>query len=218
MEIYRFKNLDFRLPQGSGVIKAAQAAKLTAANDIVTSAEAHAAQIIEEAKQHLEDERKRGFVEGQKAAEAAALDRLMQEQATLDACLRDTEESLARLVLASVRKIVHDFDDLELAQSLIKTGLTRVRREKRVQIRVPEALTDALKARLDELLKAFPHIEFMDLIEDPVLEAPNIIIETAVGRIDCDLSGKLEHLEKAITQVATNRAADPDIAAGDAHE
>ena len=58
----------------------------------------------------------------------------------------------------------------------------------------------------------------MDLIEDPVLEAPNIIIETAVGRIDCDLSGKLEHLEKAITQVATNRAADPDIAAGDAHE
>ena len=47
MEIYRFKNLDFRLPQGSGVIKAAQAAKLTAANDIVTSAEAHAAQIID---------------------------------------------------------------------------------------------------------------------------------------------------------------------------
>ena len=152
MEIYRFKNLDFRLPQGAGVIKAAQAAKLTAANDIVTSAEAHAAQIIEEAKQHLEDERKRGFVEGQKAAEAAALDRLMQEQATLDACLRDTEESLARLVLASVRKIVHDFDDLELAQSLIKTGLTRVRREKRVQIRVPESLTDALYARLDNLL------------------------------------------------------------------
>ncbi|MEL6838995.1 MAG: type III secretion system stator protein SctL [Pseudomonadota bacterium] len=218
MEIYRFKELGFRLPQGSGLIKAVDAAKLTAANDIVTSAQTHAAQIIEDAKQHLEDERKRGFAEGQAAANKAALDRLMQEQATLDANLTGIEKSLARLVLASVRKIVHDYDDLDLAEALIHSGLTKVRREKRVQILVPEALTDDLKARVDSLLAAFPQIEFMEVVEDPTLQAPNVIIETAIGRIDCDLSVKLDHLKTAIMEVAANRSADPDIASGDSDD
>ncbi len=210
MEIYRFKDLGFRLPQGSGVIKAAQAAELTAANDLVTSAQAHAAQIVEEAKQHLEAERARGFGEGQQAAAKAAVERLMHEQATLDDSLIDIEKSLARLVLASVRKIVHDFDDIALAEALIHSGLTKVRREKRVQIYVPEVLTDALKARLDGVLATFSQIEFMEVVEDPTLNAPNIIIETAVGRIDCNLEAKLDHLATAITQVAANRSANYD--------
>ncbi len=218
MEIYRFEKLGFRLPQGSGLIKAAKAAELTAANDIVTSAETHAAQIIADAQKHLEEERARGYAEGQQAAEADALDRLLREQATLDASLTDIEKGLARLVLASVRKIVHDFDDIALAEALIHSGLTKVRREKRVQIRVPEALTDDLKARDEGLKAAFPQIEFMEVVEDPTLTAPNIIIETAVGRIDCDLSAKLDHLETAISQVAANRAADPSVTDGAGHD
>lgn len=209
-EIYRFKDLGFRLPQGAGVIKAAQAAELTLANDIVTSARAQAAQIVEDAQQHLEAERKRGFAEGQQAAQQAVVERLMHEQATLDDSLIDIEKTLARLVLASVRKIVHDFDDIALAEALIQSGLTKVRREKRVQIRVPEILTDALKARLDGLLATFAQIEFMEVVEDPTLHAPNIIIETAVGRIDCELGAKLDQLDTAITQVAANRSASHD--------
>ncbi|WP_341367285.1 type III secretion system stator protein SctL [Yoonia sp. BS5-3] len=218
MDIYRFKKLGFRLPQGSGLIKASEAAKLSAANDLVASAEAQAAQIVEEAKQHLEAERERGFAEGQKAAEQAALERLLTEHATLDAHLSEIEESLARLVLVSVRKIVHGFDDISLAEALIQSGLTKVRREKRVQIRVPEALADTLRERIDALMAAFPAIEFMDVVEDPALRAPNIIIETAVGRIDCDLDAKLTHLDDALTEVAANRAADPALATGGVHD
>ncbi|MEL6681608.1 MAG: hypothetical protein AAFQ09_03070 [Pseudomonadota bacterium] len=207
MDVYRFKELGFRLPAGSGLIKAADTGKLTAADDIVVAARTQAAEIVKDAKEHHESERARGFAEGQKAAQQAALDRLMQEQATLDAGLAKIDASLARLVLATVRKIIHDFDDISLAEALIKSGLTKVRREKRVQIRIPEALSEGLRARVDGLRTAFPHIEFMDIVEDPGLTAPNIVLETAIGRIDCDISAKLTQLEETVTQVTTTRAA-----------
>jgi len=207
MDIYRFKELGFRLPAGSGLIKTADVQALDTAQDIIATAKAQAAKIVEEAKLHLESERQRGFAEGQQAAENVALERLLKEQDTLEASLTEIESSLARLVVASVRKIIHDFEDVDAALALISSGLTKVRREKRVQIRIPEALTAELKPRVDDLINAFPNIEFVDIVEDPSLEAPNIILETAVGRIDCDLNANFATLEQSITQV-TNPSSD----------
>lgn len=208
MQVYRFKDLGFQLPEGSGLIKADAAADLGRANDVVATAEERAAQIVEDAKQHFESERARGFREGQDAAKQEALDRLLTEHQTLEQRLSAMESSLARLVTASVRKIVSSFNDADLAEALVHSALGKVRRENRVQLRVPETLTEAFKSRVDRLIAAFPEIEFIDLVEDPTLVAPNIILETAVGRIDCDLSTKLDDLDRLVTQTAQNRSAD----------
>lgn len=218
MDVYNFHELGFRLPQGGGVIKAPKADELGAAHGIVTAAKAKAAQIIEDAKAHFESERQRGFSEGQDAANVAALERLLKEQATLDASLAEIEHSLARLVLASVRKIIHDFSDVALAEALIHSGLSKVRREKRVQVHVPDALTDEMKARIDSFVAAFPQIEFMEVVEDPALTPPNIVIETAIGRIDCNLDDKLGDLAASLTQAVTDRSGAPKISAGASDE
>ncbi|MEL7390233.1 MAG: type III secretion system stator protein SctL [Pseudomonadota bacterium] len=207
MDVYRFKELGFQLPQGSGVIKASKADELNVAHDILTTAKAKATEIIEDAKTFLENEKQRGFAEGQSAANAAALERLLCEQATLDASLSEIEQSLAGLVLASVRKIIHDFSDVALAEALIHNGLNTIRREKRAQVYVPETLTDEMKTRIDSFMAASPHIEFMDVIEDPALTPPNIVIETPIGRIDCNLNNKLDDLAASITNAATNHSA-----------
>ncbi len=206
MKFYRFKELGFRLPIGSGLIKAPHASKISCAADLVDSAHKYRKQMVDEAKQHFENERQRGFWEGQQAADEAALERIFSEQAALESGLAKIEEGLTELVLATVKKIIFDFDDISLAEALVRNGLRKVRGEQRVHIHVPEALTEAFNARLDTLLAEFTQIELIEIVEDSKLAAPNIVIETAVGRIECDINEKLDRLSIVIGQFARERS------------
>ncbi len=214
MDIYNLHELGFRLPQLSGVIRATKANEFAEAHDIVAIAKAKAAQIMEDAEAQFEIERQRGFEEGHNKANISAIERLLLEEETLESSLAEIEQSLVRLVLASVRKIIHDFSDVALAEALIHSGLGKIRREKRVQLRVPDALTDEMKSRIDSFVAAFPQIEFIEVVEDPVLMPPNIVIETSFGRIDCNIDDKLNELIASLAQVATDRSNAAQLPAG----
>ncbi len=202
MTVYRFKDLGFKPPAGASVIKARDAKMLGDADALLNDAQRTANEIIENAKVHFETERARGFKEGCAAAELDAVDRLVSEHRQLDRKLGEVEADLAQLVSTCVRKILSSFSDTELAEDVVRNALTEMRRENKVQIRLPQALMAAFQSRVTGLVEAYPEIELIDLIEDASLTPPNVIVESFIGRIECDLGKRLEALDAVIARVA----------------
>ncbi|MEM8796785.1 MAG: type III secretion system stator protein SctL [Pseudomonadota bacterium] len=201
MTYYRLSEIGFRLENGSGIIKAEDADALSQANTIVSDAEARARQIVADAEEHFELEKKRGFEVGQQMAERDAFERLVNEQISLDKGLAEIESSLAHVVVTSVRKIIAHYDDAQLAENMVATALMKMRRQKRLQLRVPPELMSGFEARVQKLVDSAPEVEIIDLIEDASLDAPNVVLESRIGRVDCNLGEKLEELELVIGKI-----------------
>ncbi len=202
MTMYRFKDLSFKPPSGASLIKSRDAGLLGDADALLKEAQRKADDIIQNAQTHFEAERERGLTEGRAAAELKALERLASEHRQLDQKLGEIEASLAGLVSACVRKIIQSFNDTQLAEDLVHSALTKMRRENKVQIRLPHALMADFQSRVGGLVDTFPEIELIDLIEDASLTPPNAIVESFIGRIECDLGKQLEDLDKVILRVA----------------
>jgi len=101
-------------------------------------------------------------------------------------------------VAAAVRRLIEDFDDDARATQLVRTALGQMRREKKAELRVSSAQFAGMKARMDDFLADFPGIDFIDVIEDETLTAPNIVLESAIGHVSGDFAFGLEALEEAI--------------------
>lgn len=195
---YRLNPLGFRLPAGTHVIKRADFETVGAGEALLSEAEKRAADILAGAEAAFEAERQRGFEEGMALARIEAANRLLRENQLLDARLCAIEAGLADMVIAAVRRLIEDFDDRAKAEALVRTALGRMRREKRAELRVSPAQLQDMKAAIDSITAEFPEVQLVDVVEDESLTAPNIILETAVGRVDGDLGRTIRELEAAI--------------------
>ncbi|MGV8938762.1 MAG: type III secretion system stator protein SctL [Allorhizobium sp.] len=195
---YRLSELGFKLPAGAHVIKRSAFEAIEASEALVLDAERQAASLVAGAEAAFEAEKQRGFQEGMAMARIEAAARLVNESLMLDERLAAIEGGLADLVVAAMRRLMEDFDDRSKAQMLVRTALRRMRREKRAELRVSPAQFSEMKMAIDGIVREFPEIDFVDVVEDETLAAPNVVIETAVGRVDGDMGRTIEALETAI--------------------
>lgn len=198
--IYQPRILDLEVTEGTGVIKARDFDTLDTANSIVIAAESKAKQILEEAEKAYEREKERGYQDGREIAEQEALKRLLAEHSYLDCKLRDLETDLSNLVKFSVRKVIAGFDDMTLIESITTSALQKMRRESLVQIHLPARLTEDFKPIAERLKEAFPSIQTVELVEDAGLLPPNIIVESRIGRVECNLALELDALDVIINE------------------
>lgn len=192
---YRLSELGFALPAGPQVLSAEDVGALEAATALVRAAEERAAAILGGAEAAREARRREGYAAGLEEAGREALRRLLGEAAALDAGLAALEADLAELVAACVRRLMSDFDDRARAEAVVRDGLKRMRREKRAELRVSPAQFAALKASIGAIAAEFPEVELVDVVEDPDLAPPAVVLETRVGRVEANVSAELEALE-----------------------
>ena len=204
MSIYRLKNLDHKLEEGATLIKAEDFSTVEQACDLITNAESQAAEIIADAEQHFQFEKERGYQEGMEQANRDAFERLLKEQVELDHKLSIIEGSLSALVNVCVRKLVSTFDNVELAEAITRNALEKMRRENRVQLRVPIELISEFKNRVDTIVQDFPEIELIEVMEDSSLVSPNVILESSIGRIDCNFGHKLDNLDILLERITSH--------------
>ncbi len=200
--LYRIEPLGFRLAAGGHVLAAEEAAAIVEADALIAAARAEAAAIVEDARRVREDERQRGYEEGLAQAAIAAAERLLDESRVLDEGLRTIEQDLTRVVVASVRKLVGEFDDRERAESVVRAALRQMRREKRAELRVGPAHFAHFRDTIGAIIKEFPEIELVDVVEDGALDGTHGVVETPVGRVDADFNGRLDDLAALIRRVA----------------
>jgi type III secretion protein L len=212
---YRLKELGYRLPAGAHILAKQDFAPIEDATRLLDDADTKAAEIVAAAEAAFQAERERGYQEGLAQGRLEAVERLLQESSTLDAKLREVERDLAGVVAACVRRLIDSFDDAARAEAIVRGALKQMRREKKAELRVSPAQVAHFKTVIGEMLKEFPEIELVDVVEDATLTAPQVILETSIGRVAGDFGARLAELENAIRGAAVHRAensAEPDAA------
>jgi type III secretion protein L len=206
---YRLKDLGFRLAAGVHVVPRAEFAAVADAAQLVADAEAKAAEIILAANEAFAAEKVRGYEAGLAQAQLDSIERLLTESQLLDSSLMLIERDLAKIVAACVRKIIDDFDDLKRAEAIVRGALKQMRQEKRAQLRAPTNLCAQLHERIGTIVKDFPEVDLIDVVEDTTLEPKQVIIETSVGRVDGNLTQRLDELETVIRSAYSKVSAEP---------
>ncbi|KAB0676849.1 type III secretion system stator protein SctL [Aureimonas leprariae] len=200
---YRLNDLGFRLGSGAHVLKRGSFEPVEAGEALVVAAEARASEIVASAETAFEAEKRRGYDEGFAAARLEAVERLLGESETLDRTLAGLEGALSDIVVAAVRRLIDDFDDRAKAETLVRTALRQMRREKKAELRVSPPQFATLKEAVDAIVADFPEIKLVDVVEDETLTPPQIVVETAVGRVEGDMGRGLADLERALRAAAT---------------
>lgn len=198
---YRLKELGVRLAGGGHIIPAEEFAAVEESARLLGAAEEKSAEILADAVRIYEQEKIRGYEDGLQESRLAAVERLIGEQRALDKALQSMEHELAALVATCVRKLISEFADTARAESVVRSALSKMRREKRVEVRAPEALYSFLRSSISAIRADFPEVDLIDVVEDGALAAGQVVVETSIGRVDGDLGQRLEDLEVVIRRV-----------------
>jgi type III secretion protein L len=209
---YRLKELDFRLASGAHVLPRGAFEPVEAASALLERAREEATRIVEAARAEFQSERKRGYEEGLAQARLEAVGRLVEENNLLERKILGIEKELTEIVVAGIRRLVNEFDDRAKAESIVRAALRQMRREKKAELRVSPAQHAEMKASIDNIAKEFPELELVDVVEDATLVAPQIIIETSIGRVEGDLGRGMEELEHILRGAVRGMTAQPDVA------
>jgi type III secretion protein L len=128
----------------------------------------------------------------------------------LDRKLAGAEAELTDVVVAAVRRLVQGFNDREKAEILVRAALKQMRREKKAELRVSHEQYQELRESISGLLKEFPEVELVDVVEDPTLVAPQVIVETSIGRVEGDIGRHLDELEAIVAGTIRSAAGQSD--------
>lgn len=208
MVIYRLQPLNFSLAAGSHILSPDAAAELHDATSVLEAAEREAARLRQQAEIAFDIEKARGHAEGRREAEEQAAARLVQETSLLERKLQAIEIELVDIVVGCVRQILRDYGDMDLAQSLIRNALQRMRSERTVRLRVPPTRLEEVRANTDQLLQEFSEIELIDVVADETLEPPRMAVESTLGRIDLDVDQGLERLRTILLNAISGMKTD----------
>lgn len=211
---YRLADLGLAASASAGVVKAREVRALDEADAILGAARERAAAILADSEAVYQTRREEGYAEGLAAAARDALAQLLAEQSALDAAVRGLEGRLAGLVVACVGGIIGQIDDATVAERLALTALTKMRREQRAQLFVPLALVEPMRERVGAILATFPEVELIDVVGDPALSPPSVVLQSSLGRVRCALDDALDTLDRTIREVLGDTATVESVVPG----
>ena len=181
------------------VVKAADAATVCSAADVIAAAEAEAADIREEAKAAFEAEKQRGYEKGIADGKMEiAMQKLDQVDSSV-AFMEGVEAKMAEVVMKALRTCVTEIGDREMVVQIVrKTMAAVIRTQRTVTLKVAPDMVESVRARISELTAAFPTIESFDVVADSRLKGAACILETEAGVADASVETQLAAIEKSL--------------------
>jgi type III secretion protein L len=202
---YRLKEVGYALRAGAQVLSPEEFSPIADATALLTDAEARAASIVAAAEEAYRRECQRGYDDGLARSSLEAAERLLKESAALDAKLLQFERDLVQIVTVCVRKLIDTFDDVSRAEAVVRGALRQMRREKKAELRVSPGQVAHFRSCISAILQEFPEVELVDIVEDALLVAPQVVLETSVGRVEANFGERLAELETIIRSAAAQR-------------
>jgi len=190
---------DFALQSDRRVVKATDVATVRSAVEIISAAEAEAAQIREAAKAAFEAEKQRGYEKGISDGKMEiAMQKLDQVDSSV-AFMEGVEEKMAEVVMKALKTCVVEIGDREMVVQIVrKTMAAVIRTQRTVTLKVAPELVETVRARVSELTTTFPTIETFDVVEDPRLKGAACVLETEAGVADASVETQLAAIEKSL--------------------
>ena len=190
---------NFKLQTERRVVKAADAATVRSAAEIVAAAEAEAARIREDAKAAFEEERRKGY---EKGLQDGKLEISMQKLELVDssvAFMESVEQKMAEVVMKALRAFVVEVGDEEMVVQIVRKTMNAViRTQRQVTLKVAPEMVEAVRSRVAEFRMAYPTVDTLDVVEDPRLKGAACILETEAGVADASVETQLAAIEKSL--------------------
>lgn len=189
----------FELDSAKRLVKADEVATVVKAGDILAAAETEAARIVEEAKVRYEEEKLRGYEKGLADGKSEILQQKLELLNESIRYMESVETAMAEVVMKALRKCVAEIGDRELVVQIVRKAMNAiVRNQQQVTVRVAPEMVPVVKARVTELLKDFPSVNFIEVVEDPRPQGAACVVETATGMVEASIDSQLDAIEKSI--------------------
>jgi type III secretion protein L len=182
------------------VIKAGEFAALLSAQDLLARAREEAAAIRAEAQAEYAREKERGYRDGLEQGKAEMAERVVATLSQSNLYFAKLESAIIDVVVKSTRRVIGELSDRERVERIVVKALELLRTQNNVRIKVAPAQAEALKARVESLLAAFPRIQVLDVQADPRLPEDGCVLETELGVIDATVETQLRAIQKALSK------------------
>jgi len=188
---------------GDPVVKADQYQTLLDAEGIIASARLKADRIVETARRERESERKRGYEEGLLEGRREMAERMIEAVGRNVDYFSCMEQKVASVVIEALKKILGEMDRHEMIMKIVRNALAVVRNQAKVTLRVCPGEAAHVRSQLDDILKQYPGINYVDVSPDPRLQAGGCILETEMGVVDAGGDVQLEAICKSLARSLT---------------
>ena len=193
------KKQSFELSSSARLVKAADVQTVCDAQAVIEAAETEAARLREEAKAAFEEERRKGYAKGLADVQEEVSRRKLQLAEESAAFMESVEGKMGDIVMKALRKCVDEIGDRELVVQVVRKGIKAVvRNQRQITLRVAPEMVETVRARMNEILADFPHLDEVDVQEDSRMKGTACAVETAAGLADASVETQLAAVEDSI--------------------
>ncbi len=197
--------LAVRVDPAGRVLHAHEVRTLQSAQQAIADANEQAALIVAQAREVYESEKRRGFEEGKEEARMEQAEQMIETVSRNVEYFSKVETRMVDLVMQAVQKIVSDFDDRERVLITVRNVLSVVRNQKQMTLRLHPQQVEVVKARVNDLLAAYPGVGYLDIVADTRLQPDACILESEIGLIEASTESQLTALRQAFQKVLGSR-------------
>jgi type III secretion protein L len=175
------------------------------AEQVLQEARAHAERIRSEANEAFEAEKQRGYEEGLTMARMDEAERLIENATRTVDYFAGIEQKIVGLVMNAVRRIMADFDDTTRVLAVVQSGLSVMRNQKQLTLRLSPEHAEGVKARAQDLLERFPGVGMIDIVADHRLKGDAAILESEMGVVEASVELQLKAIEQGFAKLLGSR-------------
>ncbi len=147
-----------------------------------------------------EQQEKAGYEAGLNQAKAQEAELIFSATAQVIDYISSIEQTLVRIVMTTLRRVLDDYDDAELVTRLIKNGLQQFRDQANIKIQIPaNAEAPQLRAKIREAMQA-AGLPAAEIIENAALNGTGCRLESDMGSVDANLDIFLQAIEAALAE------------------
>lgn len=197
--------LQAKLAPGVRRLRASDISAWADAQSLVEAAKQQAAAIETQAQVAYQQECERGYAEGVADAQMEQAEKMIDTVSRTVDYFAQIEGDMVQLVVQAMRKIVDGYDDTEQVLIVVKNALAVVRNQKQMTLRLHPAQVEPVRARINDILSAYPGVGYLDIVGDARLTAHACILESEIGVVEASIEGQLQAIENAFQKVLGSR-------------
>lgn len=187
------------------IIRREEAARYFAAKSMVEEAKAERARILEAARLEAEQQKLFGYGMGLQDGRREQARVLAEAILRREAFFAHAEQEVCSVVVAAVRKIFADFDDIERTRIIVHQALGAMRSQTQATIRVHPNQYESLKKDVSHITALFPNLQMLSIEPDGTVPESTCILSSELGTVEASIDTQIEALEVALAQAISTR-------------
>ena len=196
--LFRLSNNSIAPAAGTRVLKAPESGILLEADGLLAAAAQRVAEMEEASKLAYEEQRQKGYADGQEACRAEYAEKMLEMALQSVNYIEGMEKTIVNVVTEAVERVIGEMEPDERIVRIVRTALTAVRNQRRVVVRVAPADEKPVREALAPMLSDGPGgSSFLNISSDPRLTPGSCILESELGVLDASLDTQINALKRA---------------------